>query len=385
MSIASGEQAAGSIRAPRLVSLDVFRGVTIAFMILVGNRIGDYYYWPLDHAPWNGYTPTDLIFPAFLFIVGITVVFSSESRLSRGDSKASLLLHTLRRAAILFLLGLVINGFPYFNLGTLRIYGVLQRIAICFLFASILYLLDRRASSKIVLVVAILLGYWFLMRWVPVPGFGVPGRDIPFLDPTRNLAACLDRHVFPGRLYNTVRDPEGILSTLPALGTTLLGMLTGIWLRSKRDASQKAVGMFACGALGILLGMLWSHWFPINKNLWTSSFVVLTAGWSLVVFSVLYWAVDIRNWKKGWTHIWLVFGTNAITAYVFSHLLSATLYAIHWKKGGVSVSVYQSLSSMFLMKSLSLNFSSLLYALCAIGVCYLPIAWLYHKKIFLKI
>ncbi len=385
MSIAGDEQAAGLIRAPRLVSLDVFRGITIAFMILVGNRIGDYYYWPLDHAPWNGYTPTDLIFPAFLFIVGITIVFSSESRLSRGDSRASLILHTFRRAAILFFLGLVINGFPYFDLSTLRIYGVLQRIAICFLVASIWYLLDRRASSKIVLLAAILLGYWFLMRWVPVPGFGVPGRDIPFLDPSRNLAACLDRHVFPGRLYDTVRDPEGILSTLPALGTTILGMLTGIWLHSKRSASQKAAGMFACGVAGILLGTIWGHWFPINKNLWTSSFVVLTAGWSLVVFSLLYWAVDIKNWKRGWTYVWLVFGTNAITAYVFSHLLAATLFAIHRNHGGVSVSVYQSLSAMFLVKTFTPNFDSLLYALCSIFVCYLPIAWLYHKKIFLKI
>lgn len=253
----------------RLVSLDVLRGITIAFMILVNNGIRNYPYPALEHSAWNGWTPTDLVFPTFLFLVGITIVFSFESRLSRGASKSSLMLHTFRRALILFLLGLVVNGFPYFPLGTLRIYGVLQRIALCFLIASILYLLDRRPASKVVMVVVALVGYWILMRWVPVPGFGLPCRDIPLLDPNRNLTAYLDRHIFPGRLYEGVRDPEGLLSTLPAVGTTLLGMLTGMWLRSQHSPSRKVLGMLAAGVLGILLGLVWGHWFPINKKLWT--------------------------------------------------------------------------------------------------------------------
>jgi predicted acyltransferase len=257
--------------ANRLVSLDVLRGITIAFMILVNNGIQNYAYPALEHAEWNGWTPTDLVFPTFLFLVGVSIVIPFESRLGRGASKSALLVHTFRCAYILFALGLVVNGFPHFPQATLRIYGVLQRIAICFLIASILYLLDRRAISKIAMVLVALFGYWVLLRWVSVSGFGIPGRNIPLFDPTHNLGAYIDRHIFPGRLYRGVRDPQGLLSTIPALGTTLLGMLTGMWLRSKRSAALKAWGMLAAGVLGILLGVLWGHWFPINKNLWSSS------------------------------------------------------------------------------------------------------------------
>src|ERR1035437_10331021 len=264
---------ASRVPAKRLVSLDVLRGITIAFMILVNNGIPNYAFPALEHAEWNGWTPTDLVFPTFLFLVGVTIVFSFESRLSRGASKSSLLLHTIRRACILFALGLLVNGFPHFPLATLRIYGVLQRIAICFLIASVLYLLDRRPWSKIAIIVLALFGYWVLLRWVPVTGFGMPGRDIPLFDPGRNLGAYIDRHIFPGRLYRGVRDPEGLLSNIPALGTTLLGMLTAIWLRSKRSPSIKAWGMLAAGVLGIFLGQVWGLWFPINKNLWSSSYV----------------------------------------------------------------------------------------------------------------
>jgi predicted acyltransferase len=313
----------------RLISLDVLRGITIAFMILVNNN-GDeqHSYSPLKHAMWNGWTATDLIFPTFLFLVGISIVLSFESRMARGASKRALFFHTLRRSAVLFLLGLVVNGFPYFHWGTLRIYGVLQRIAICFLLASALYLWDRRGGSKIVIVVIALVSYWILLRWVPVPGFGMPGRDMPLFDPRANLGAYLDRRIFPGRLYVGVRDPEGLLSTLPALGTTLLGVLTGIWLRSKRSASQTALWMMVAGIAGIGLGLVWNLWFPINKNLWTSSYVLFAAGCSIVGLAICYWAVEIKQWKRGWTYFWLVFGTNAITAYVLSELLSAALSAI---------------------------------------------------------
>jgi predicted acyltransferase len=326
--------------ANRLVSLDVLRGITIAFMILVNNGIQNYAYPALEHAEWNGWTPTDLVFPTFLFLVGVSIVFPFESRLGRGASKSALLVHTFRRACILFALGLVVNGFPHFPLATLRIYGVLQRIAICFLIASILYLLDRRATSKIAMVLVALFGYWVLLRWVSVPGFGIPGRNIPLFDPTHNLGAYIDRHIFPGRLYRGVRDPQGLLSTIPALGTTLLGMLTGMWMRSKRNAALKAWGMLAAGVLGILLGVLWGHWFPINKNLWSSSYVLFAAGCALMALSICYWAIDIKNWENGRTYIWLVFGMNAITAYVFAELLSSTLNAIniHTRTKTVSLS-----------------------------------------------
>ncbi|MHB1674737.1 MAG: acyltransferase family protein [Acidobacteriaceae bacterium] len=385
MSTAIDPRASSGLPATRLVSLDVLRGITIAFMILVNNGIQSYAYPALEHAEWNGWTPTDLVFPTFLFLVGVSIVFAFESRLARGASKSSLLIHTFRRASILFALGLIVNGFPHFPLATWRIYGVLQRIAICFLIASILYLLDRRPGSKIVLVVVALLGYWVLLRWVPVPGFGMPGRDIPLFDPTHNLGAYIDRHVFPGRLYVGVRDPEGLLSTIPALGTTLLGMLTAMWLRSKRSAASKAWGMLAAGVLGILLGLLWGRWFPINKNLWSSSFVLFAAGVALVAFSICYWAIDIRNWKKGWTYVWLVFGMNAITAYVFSELLSSTLHAIHVRMGPETERLSWYYFAHCFAAIPSRPMESLAYSISIVAICFVPVAILYRKKIFLKV
>ncbi len=370
----------------RLISLDVMRGITIAFMILVNNN-GDeqHSYSPLKHAMWNGWTATDLIFPTFLFLVGISIVLSFESRMARGASKRALFFHTLRRSAVLFLLGLVVNGFPYFHWGTLRIYGVLQRIAICFFLASALYLWDRRGGSKVAIVVIALVGYWILLRWVPVPGFGMPGRDMPLFDPRANLGAYLDRRIFPGRLYVGIRDPEGLLSTLPALGTTLLGVLTGIWLRSKRSASQTALWMMVAGIAGIGLGLVWNLWFPINKNLWTSSYVLFAAGCSIVGLAICYWAVEIKQWKRGWTYFWLAFGTNAITVYVLSELLSATLSAIQVNIGAARLSLQRYLFLRVFASVHDFAIASLLYSICFVLVCFVPIAILYHKKIIIKV
>jgi hypothetical protein len=238
----------------RLVSLDVVRGITIAFMILVNNGgSGKYSYSQLEHSAWNGWTLTDLVFPSFLFIAGISIVFSNESRMARGESKAALRLHVIKRSLILFLLGLVVNGFPLFNLGTLRIYGVLQRIAICFLFASLLYLWNSRAWIAATTAVVALLGYWILMRWVPIPGIGVPTHGVPLLDPNNNWVAYVDRKIFPGRLYEGTRDPEGLISNIPAMGTILFGVLTGIWLRRPKSLSSKAAGCWeASGTFGSL-------------------------------------------------------------------------------------------------------------------------------------
>jgi predicted acyltransferase len=350
-------------------------------MILVNNG-SEYSYWPLKHSDWNGWTPTDLVYPTFLFLVGITLVFSFESRLSRGASRKSLALHTAQRAGVLFLLGLVVNGFPFYHLATLRIYGVLQRIAICFLICSLLYLWDRRPTSKIVLLLACLLGYWALMRLVPVPGYGVPGRDIPFLDKDANIVAWLDRHVFPGRLYEVTRDPEGILSNIPAIGTTLLGMLTAMWLRSKKSLEQKCTGLLTGGIALILLGELWNPWFPINKKLWTSSYVLFAAGVSMLILALCYWAIEIRGWKKGWTYYWLVFGSNAITAYVLSELLSSALSAIrigsHQSLHGL---IYQSVFQPVHPPGIG----ALLYSLAFVMVCWLVVWPLYVKRIFIKV
>lgn len=350
-------------------------------MILVNNG-GQYAYWPLKHSDWNGWTPTDLVYPTFLFVMGTSLVFSYESRLGRGASRKSLVLHTLRRFVILFLLGLVVNGFPFFHLATLRIYGVLQRIAICFLICSLLYLWDQGAKSKIALAVVALLGYWALMRLVPVPGYGVPGRDIPFLDKDANIVAWLDRHIFPGRLYEGVRDPEGVLSNIPALATTLLGMLTAMWLRTKESMERKCAGMLGAGIVLIVLGELWNPWFPINKKLWTSSYVLFAAGVSLLGLALCYWAAEIRGWKKGWTYYWLVFGTNAITAYVISELLASGL-------GSIKLGPQGSLSSFVYLDGFQrvhpAGIGALLFAIAFVMVCWLAVWPLYVKKIFIKV
>lgn len=365
----------------RLLSLDVFRGIDVAFMIAVNNN-GAAPYAPFQHSRWNGWTPTDLVFPTFLFIMGVSLVFSFSARQARGESKGTLLLHTIRRFLLLFLLGLVVNGFPYFPLHTLRIYGVLQRIAICFLFASLLELWTDSVRSKIAVVFVCLAGYWILLRYVPVPGYGMPGHSIPFMDPNRNLTSWMDRKLFPGRLYVGTRDPEGMLSNLPAIGTAVLGMLTGKWLQTARSLRQKCTGMLAAGMGGILLGELWNPWFPINKNLWTSSYVLFAAGCSLLVFAVCYWLIEIQQWRGKWTVFWLVFGTNAITAYVFSELFSATLWTIH-------VGPKENFQHWYYWRTFAqihpAGVGSLVYSICFVLVCWVPVAVLYRKKIFLKV
>jgi predicted acyltransferase len=370
----------------RLVSLDVARGITIAFMILVNNGgSGKYSYRQLEHSPWNGWTLTDLVFPSFLFIAGIAIVFSNEARMARGESKGTLRLHVLKRAVILFLFGLVVNGFPLFHLGTLRIYGVLQRIAICFLFASLLYLWNSRAWVAATTAVVALLGYWILMRWVPIPGIGVPTHSVPLLDPNQNWVAYLDRKVLPGRLYEGVRDPEGLLSNIPAMGTILFGVLTGMWLRRPKSLSTKAVGLLVASISGLVLGSLWNAWFPINKKLWTSSYVLFAAGCTLLLLALCFYAVEIKKWTRGWTFPWLVFGSNAITAYVFSELLAAALDTITVHDGGRITSLQQFIYQHWFFPIMNPSFGSLMYAIAFVLVCFVPVLLLYRKKIFIKI
>jgi predicted acyltransferase len=367
----------------RLLSLDVFRGATIAAMILVNNA-GDEpsSYWPLKHAEWNGWTPTDLIFPFFLFIVGVAMVFSLDSRLKRGDTRQRLLQHILWRGAILFALGMFLNGFPnQYHLTSWRVYGVLQRIAICYVITAMLALWTHR-RGWITAVVVCLAGYWLLMRFVPVPGFGLPGRDVLFLDPDRNLAAWLDRKLLMGHLYNTTRDPEGVISTIPALATSLLGLLTGNWLRSAHAAKTKAAGMVLSGILAVALGEILNIWFPINKNLWTPSFVILTAGVALICLAVCYWIVDVQQWRGFWTVPFMVFGKNAIAAYVFAEVIS---HCLDKMQAGPGLSwqdvIYQ---SCFEPLASPAN-ASLLYAICCVAMCFLAMWLLYRKGIFLKV
>jgi len=370
----------------RLMSLDLLRGATIAAMILVNNP-GDEQsaYWPLQHAAWNGWTPTDLIFPFFLFVVGVSMVYSLSSRLGRGESRGKIFSHALRRGVVIFALGLFLNGFPnHYQLSSWRVYGVLQRIAICYVVAAVLVLWGGR-RSQIITILGCLAGYWILMRYVPVPGFGMPTRDIPLLDPNRNIVAWMDRKVLAGHLYEITRDPEGILSTIPAIATTLLGVLTGYWLRSAHAAKEKATGLLGYGVVLLAAAELVNVWFPINKKLWTSSFVLFTAGMALLFLAACYWMVDVRQWRGRWTEIFLVFGMNAIAAYFVAEIVAHWLSRMQVATDGTSTTWQDFIYQRVFAGWGSPSFSSLLYAITYVVLCWLVMGMLYRRKIFIKI
>lgn len=376
-----------SAPAGRLISLDFFRGLTIMAMILVNNP-GDEEaaYGPLQHATWNGWTPTDLIFPFFLFIVGVAMMFSFSSRLQRGDSRRGLLPHVIRRAIILFAIGLFLNGFPnHFHVHSIRVYGVLQRIAVCYLIAAALSLWTG-TRGRVVTIFVCLVGYWLLMRYVPVPGFGIPTRDVPLLDPDRNLVAWLDRKLLMGHLYEKTRDPEGVISTLPAIATVLLGVLAGEWLRTTYSHARKAAWLLVAGVVGLAAGEFFNTWFPINKKLWTSSFVLFTAGFALVLLALCYWVLDVKQWRGLWTKPVLIFGMNAIAAYGFAeliaHLVDRLSITLH---DGRTLSWQQAIYEKVFEHAASPPNASLLYAIVFVLMCLAAMWVLYRKRIFLKI
>jgi predicted acyltransferase len=385
----------------RVLSVDVARGITIAFMILV-NDPGDWnhVYSQLDHAFWNGWTLTDLVFPNFLFLIGASIIFSLQSRIAKGESRSALAGHIVRRAAILFALGMFIGAFPHFHLTHLRIYGVLTRIALCYLCAGLICLATRKISHLAIIAATLLVGYWMLMRFVPVPGFGVPTRDIPLLDQAGNLTSWIDRgfisftqrFLHTGHLYRKASDPEGLLSTLPAIATTLIGAITGLIIRLPQYTPAKKRNILAIGAILFLaLGELWNLTFPINKNLWTSSYVLLAAGCSLLVLTLTYWLVDM--WRIQDKSIvaraalwpWLVFGSNAIVVYAISDFLVEILLWIKVPNGGKTITAWNWIYLHGFSRGGSTEITSLAFAIAFVLVCFIPNWLLWRKRIFIKI
>jgi predicted acyltransferase len=366
----------------RLISLDVFRGITIAGMILVNNP-GTWsdVYPPLMHAEWHGCTPTDLIFPFFLFIVGVAITLSLVKRQARGDNQNVILFSVIRRSIILFLLGLILNAFPYFNLSTIRIPGILQRIAVVYFISSVIFL---RVSFKwqIYTTIVILLLYWLIMTLIPVPGVGEAN-----LGNTTNLAAWLDNSILGGHLwsYSKVWDPEGILSTLPAIGTALIGIITGNWLKTDKDRLTKTVWMFVYGVTLLSIGYIWSGWFPMNKNLWTSSYVLYTGGIALLFLTMCYWLIDVQkvNW---WVKPFQVYGMNAITVFFLSSLISKLLYIVKFTdSAGQEITVKGYLFTNLFLSWLSPINASFFWAFTYV-LFWMGIMWiLYKKNIFIKV
>jgi predicted acyltransferase len=366
----------------RLMSLDVFRGATIASMLLVNNP-GDWaaVYAPLLHAPWHGWTFTDVIFPFFLWIVGVAMTLSFAKRVERGNSRVQLRLHALRRSAIIFALGLLLSGFPYYNFATIRIPGVLQRIAICYFVASVIFLATS-VRGQIIWTGGLLSVYWILMKGIPVPGYG-PG----VLEKVGNFAQYVDSIVLSGHMWSATKvwDPEGIVSTLPAVATTLFGILTGHILRLRLQPADRTTRMFVLGASLMFAGSVMNWWLPINKNLWTSSYSVFMAGLAATVFAFCHWVVDVQNCRR-WAKPFVVYGMNAITIFVLAGALARSLGLIRIAAAeGTRVSLSTWIFTHFYVPLAGPKNASLMYAITYVllfwGIAY----FLHRRKLFLKV
>jgi predicted acyltransferase len=307
------------IQNPRLLSLDVFRGTTMATMILVNNP-GDWehIYPPLEHSVWNGCTPTDLIFPFFLFIVGVSIVYSMETKAAIAANHSKMILTALRRMLILIAISLITQSLFHPGFAHLRFPGVLQRIGVVYFICTLLYVKTTQRTRDWLFVIA-LIGYYVILNFIPVPDTGVAS-----LEPATNMGAWIDRVVFStNHLWSESHtwDPEGLLGTLPAMATGLFGIRVGSWLKRKdREDSVKVSWLFTYGALAVVTGLIWDLFFPINKALWTSSFVLYTGGWATIGLAFSYWLIDVQGHKK-WAMFFVPFGVNAITAYVLSNYI----------------------------------------------------------------
>jgi predicted acyltransferase len=363
--------------------------MTVAGMLLV-NQPGNWgaIYPPLAHAPWHGWTPTDLIFPFFLFIVGVTTHFSLEARRSRGDDEGAITRQVLRRGAIIFACGLFLAAFPFWPLTRvteIRIPGVLQRIALAYVGAA---MLTRRGTlrQQVLVLTGLLYGYWFAMTLLPVPGQGGIGANL-LDDPGRSLAAWFDRTVLDGHLWRQSRtwDPEGLLSTLPAIGTAMLGVFTGRWLATSRPLADRLNGLFGAGAMAMVLGLMWGWSFPINKSLWTSSYVLFTGGMAAVALATVLWATDVLGSRR-WAAPFAIYGRNPLVAFVGSGLMSKTIYSL-WRveSEGRMVSVQSVIHRELFASWLAPRDASLAFALSFVLLWLGILWWLDRRGIVVKV
>ena len=357
----------------RLVSLDFFRGLTVALMILV-NSPGSWshVYPPLLHADWHGVTPTDLVFPFFLFIVGVSIALAYHKKKMDGVISSSTYIKILRRTAILFILGLFLALFPSFDFSNLRVVGVLQRIAIVFLFCSLLFL-NFNWRNQLLICITLLFLYFIAMCYVPVPGVG---KGI--LEPGKNMAAWIDSFLVPGRMYQKTWDPEGFFSTLPAISTGITGLLIGQILTNRNTSQeQKVIWIFFGGFLTFIIGYMWGWVFPLNKHIWTSSYVLFTSGLAAMTLAASMWYIDGLN-KRSYTFVGVVFGMNAIAAYV--------LHGVLWRIFNLGdPGLQRAFMAFYESIGVNMKLASLFWAVFYTSLCFL-FAWiLYRRKIFIKV
>lgn len=361
------------------MSLDVFRGFTLLGMVLVNSHpLG--IYPGLGHARWNGWGFADLIFPFFVFIVGVAIPYSVANRLARGETPRKLFSHILRRCVLLFVIGVFLNGYPRFDFSTLRVMNVLQRIAICYFLASLIYIYVRMSVRSIVwLCGTILVLYFVLMKFVPVPGYGAG-----VLEPVGNWGNYIDQHIMAGHMQQKLYEGKSLLGSFPALVTMLMGLLTGLYLRTATPAYEKLTHMYLYGSVCMAAGIVWSAWFPINQGLWSSSLVLFMGGVALLFLASCYYIVDIRK-VSWWTLPCLIFGMNSIAVWVFSQLGMKTLMAINVASpGGTTISLWQLWGESFARYLGRMNGSlafAILFDIFWLGV----MGILYRRRIVIKL
>ncbi|MDB9439746.1 acyltransferase family protein [Dolichospermum lemmermannii CS-548] len=375
----------------RLSSLDVFRGITIAAMILANMAgVADDVYRPLSHSEWHGCTPTDLIFPCFLFIVGVAMTFSLAKYTAENKPTKAVYLRILRRTAILFILGLVLNGFWNqgvwtFDLSSIRLMGVLQRIALTYLFASLIVLKLPRKSQWLV-AGGLLIAYWLTMMYIPVPDYGAG-----VLTREGNFGAFIDRliipkaHLYKGDGFNFLGDPEGLFSTIPAIVSVLAGYFTGEWIKDKKQAtSQTSMDLVLFGLCCLVIAIIWDVSFPINKKIWTSSYVLFTTGWALMLLAACYELIEVRLIKR-WSKPFEIMGLNAIALFVASVFLIKITAKTQLATGETAVSIYNWIYQN-IFASWAGNFNgSFLFALVTLLFWYGVAVLMYQKRWFIKV
>ncbi|HEY6861241.1 MAG TPA: hypothetical protein VI358_15820 [Pseudolabrys sp.] len=375
-----------ALQTGRVVSVDALRGFNIFWIIGADgaiwtldrmlrdkdpplSSIGGFLGTQMSHVAWEGFRFYDFIFPLFIFVTGVSIVLAVP-RLVEREGRMRAHLHVLRRALVLYVLGLIFYGGFSQHWSDIRFVGVLQRIAICYLFASILFLnLDWR--GLVATLVALLCGYWALMKFVPVPGIGAGS-----FAPDANLANWIDAHYLPGRLWDKTRDPEGLLSTLPAIGTCVLGVLAGLLLKNERlPSTERSLWLIGAGVMMILAGYLWGLQFPIIKAIWTSSFVLVAGGYSAILLGVMHQVIDVWGWKA-WATIFVWIGANAITLYFINGIAGFQPFALRFVGGDVSAWLNRVVTpgtGFFVAHLLGLVF-----AIALAG-------FLYRRKIFLRV